>query len=119
MDTNRVADEAMLVNFRAPKSVIETLDQLSRFHHRTRTSILLDLITNWINEKTYDIPLKVRQLTDLKSALNSHEQSTCGNRRSVGTSPIEKASRNRSELIPVSFYSTSMTDFDDDRNGRF
>ena len=75
MDTNQTADEAMLVNFRAPKSVIETLDQLSRFHHRTRTSILLDLINSWINERTYDVPLKVRQLKDLKSALNSHDQS--------------------------------------------
>jgi hypothetical protein len=119
MDTNPIAEEAMLVNFRAPKSVIETLDQLSKFHHRTRTSILLDLITSWISERTYDIPLKVRQLTDLKSALNFHEQSTSGNCRSVGTGRIEKAPRNGSELIPVTFYSTSMTDFDDDRNDRF
>ena len=119
MDTNPIADEAMLVNFRAPKSVIETLDQLSKFHHRTRTSILLDLITSWINEKTCDIPLKVRQLKDLKSALNSHEQSAYGNRRSAGTSLIDKTSGNRSELIPVSFYSTSTSDFDDDRNGCF
>jgi hypothetical protein len=114
MDTNRTADDAMLVNFRAPRSVIETLDQLSSFHHRTRTSILLDLITSWINEKTYDIPLKVRQLTDLKSALNSHEQSAYGNFRSVGPSPIGKTPRNVSELIPVSFYSTATTTFDDD-----
>ena len=119
MDTNQIADEAMLVNFRAPKSVIETLDQLSKFHHRTRTSILLDLITSWISERTYDIPLKVRQLTDLKSALNFHEQSTSGNCRSVGTGRIEKAPRNGSELIPVTFYSTSMSDFDDSENGRF
>jgi hypothetical protein len=119
MNTNAVTEPAMLVNFRAPKAVIETLDQLSKFHHRTRTSILLDLITSWINEKTCDIPLKVRQLKDLKSALNSHEQSACGNRRSVGTGLIENTSKNGSELIPVSFYSTSMTEFDDDRNGRF
>jgi hypothetical protein len=119
MDTNPIADEAMLVNFRAPKSVIETLDQLSRFHHRTRTSILLDLITSWINERTYDIPLKVRQLNDLKSALNSNDQSAPGNRRSIGTSQIEKMSRNGSELIPVAFYSTSAIDFDSDRNHRF
>jgi hypothetical protein len=105
MDTNQIADEAMLVNFRAPKAVIETLDQLSRFHHRTRTSILLDLITSWINERTCDIPLKVRQLKDLKSALNSHDQSVYENRRSVGISQIGKTNRNRSELIPVSFYS--------------
>ena len=119
MDTSQIADEAMLVNFRAPKSVIETLDQLSKFHHRTRTSILLELITTWINERTYDIPLKVRQLTDLKSALNSHEQSAYGNRRSVGIDPTERTARNSSELIPVSFYSSSMADFDDDRNGQF
>jgi predicted DNA-binding protein len=119
MDTNPIADQAMLVNFRAPRSVIETLDQLSKFHHRTRTSILLDLITKWIDERTYDIPFKVRQLQDLKSALNSHEQSAYGNRRPVGSSLIEKPSRNGSELIPVSFYSTSSADFDDDRNGRF
>ena len=119
MVTDPIVDESVLVNFRAPRSVIETLDQLSKFHHRTRTSILLDLITSWINERTYDVPLKVRQLTDLKSALNSHEQSAYRNRRSVGTSLIEKTSRNGSELIPISFYSTSMTEFDDDRNGRF
>ena len=113
MDTNPIADEAMLVNFRAPRNVIETLDQLSRFHHRTRTSILLDLITSWINEKTCDIPLKVRQLKDLKSALNSHEQSAYGNRRSVGTSLIEITPKNGSERIPTSFYSTSATEFDD------
>jgi hypothetical protein len=119
MDTNTNFEPAMLVNFRAPKDVIETLDQLSRFHHRTRTSILLDLINNWINEKTCDIPLKVRQLQDLKSALNSHEQSAYVNRRSVGTSLIEKTSRNGSERVPASFYSTSTSAFDDDRDGRF
>ena len=101
MDTNPIVDESMLVNFRAPKSVIETLDQLSKFHHRTRTSILLDLITNWINEKTCDIPLKVRQLKDLKSALNSHEQSAYGNRRLVGTSLIEVTPRSGSELSRI------------------
>ncbi len=105
MDTNPIADEAILVNFRAPKSVIETLDQLSRFHHRTRTSILLDLIKSWINERTYDIPLKVRQLKDLKSALNSHEQSAFGNHRVVGTSLIEITPGNDSEAVPISFYS--------------
>jgi hypothetical protein len=114
MDTNAIAEPAMLVNFRAPKDVIETLDQLSRFHHRTRTSILLDLINNWINEKTYEIPLKVRQLKDLKSSLNSHEQSAYVNHRSVGTSLIEKTPRNSSERIPASFFSTSMNDFNDD-----
>jgi predicted DNA-binding protein len=106
MDTNPIAEQAMLVNFRAPKNVIETLDQLSRFHHRTRTSILLDLITGWINEKTSDIPLKIRQLKDLKSALNSHEQSTSENRRSIGTGLIEKTARNDSERAPISFYSS-------------
>jgi hypothetical protein len=118
MDTNPIAEEAMLVNFRAPKSVIETLDQLSKFHHRTRTSILLDLITSWINEKTCDIPLKVRQLKDLKSALNSHEQSTYGYPKSVGTGLIGNTPRNGSELIPVSFYSTS-NDFQDGGDERF
>jgi hypothetical protein len=118
MDTNTFAEPAILVNFRAPKDVIETLDRLSRFHHRTRTSILLDLISNWISEKTYEIPLKVRQLTDLKSALNSHEQSARADRRSVDTSPIEKTSRNGSELIPVRFFSSSMTDLDNGGNGR-
>jgi predicted DNA-binding protein len=106
MDAKSIDEREMLVNFRAPKDVIDTLDQLSRFHHRTRTSIMLDLITNWINEKTIDIPLKVRQLNDLKSALNSHEQSAYGNRRSVGTSLIEKTSRNGSELIPARFFSS-------------
>jgi predicted DNA-binding protein len=104
MDTNPIAEEAMLVNFRAPKAVIETLDQLSKFHHRTRTSILLDLINTWINEKTYEIPLKVRQLNDLKSALNSHEQSTYENQRSVGTSLIEKTPRNSFERGPLPFF---------------
>jgi predicted DNA-binding protein len=118
MDINTNSEPAMLVNFKAPKDVIETLDQLSRFHHRTRTSILLDLINNWINEKTYDVPLKVRQLTDLKSALNSHEQSARADRRSVGTTLIEKTSRDGSERIPASFFSSSMTDFDDVENGR-
>jgi predicted DNA-binding protein len=118
MDTNTNIEPAMLVNFRAPKSVIETLDQLSKFHHRTRTSILLDLINSWINEKTCDIPLKVRQLKDLKSALNSHEQSAFGNRRSVGTSLIGKTPRNGSERIPTSFYSTSMSNFDDGDDSR-
>jgi predicted DNA-binding protein len=119
MDTSPIADQAMLVNFRAPKSVIETLDQLSKFHHRTRTSILLDLITSWINEKTCDIPLKVRQLKDLKSALNYHEQSAYGDSRSVGTRLIGKSSRNTSERVPASFFSSSMTESDDSGDGRF
>ena len=106
MDTDPIAEEAMLINFRAPKSVIETLDQLSKFYHRTRTSILLDLITDWINEKTCDIPLKVRQLKDLKYALNSHEESAYGNRRSAGTNLIEITPRNDSERAPISFYSS-------------
>jgi predicted DNA-binding protein len=119
MDANRSTEEAMLVNFRAPKSIVETLDQLSKFYHRTRTSILLDLITSWINEKTYDVPLKVRQLDDLKFALNSHERSAYGNRRPVSTSLVEETSRNGSERIPASFFSPSMTDLDDVDNGRF
>jgi hypothetical protein len=119
METNQYAEPAMLVNFRAPKDLIETLDRLSRFHHRSRTSILLDLISSWINEKTYEVPLKVRQLTDLKSALNSHEQSAYGDSRSIGTRLIGETSRIGSERIPASFYSTSTSDFDDDRNGRF
>lgn len=106
MDTNPIVDEAMLVNFRAPKSVIETLDQLSRFHHRTRTSILLDLINGWINEKTYDIPLKARQLKDLRSALNSHEQSTGASRPSMDTGLIKITSRNGSEPMPMPFFSS-------------
>jgi|SRR5277367_466471 len=104
MDTNQIAEEAMLVNFRAPKSVIETLDQLSKFHHRTRTSILLDLITSWINEKTCDVPLKVRQLKELKSALISHEQSTYENRRCVGADLFEKTPSNSSERGPLPFF---------------
>jgi hypothetical protein len=119
MDTHTSADEARLVNFRAPKSVVETLDRLSNFYHRTRTSILLDLITSWINEKTYDVPLKVRQREDLKSALNSHEQSTYGNRRSTGTSLIEVTSRNCSEQPPTGFFSSSTTEFDIVGNDRF
>jgi hypothetical protein len=119
MDTDPIAEEAMLVNFRAPKTVIETLDQLSRFHHRTRTSILLDLITSWINEKTCDIPFKVRQLKDLKSALNSHEQSAYGNGGSVDAGLIEITPRNGSDRVPVSFYSTYTTDFEDNRRGHF
>ena len=107
MDTNTNIDPAMLVNFRAPKDVIETLDRLSRFHHRTRTSTLLDLINNWINEKTYDVPLKVRQLTDLKTALSCHEQSARADRLPVGTTLIEKTSRNGSERIPAQFLSSS------------
>ena len=104
MDTDPIADEAVLVNFRAPKSVIETLDQLSRFHHKTRTSILLDLITSWINERTYDIPLKVRQLTDLKTALNAHEQSVSGNRKSIGSELIKISHTDRSEREPLRFF---------------
>jgi hypothetical protein len=114
MNINTNVEPAMLVNFRAPKTVIETLDQISKFHHRTRTSILLDLINNWINEKTYEIPLKVRQLKDLKSSLNSHEQSVHVNQRSVGTSLIEKTPRESSERIPASFFSTVTNDFNDD-----
>jgi hypothetical protein len=116
MDSHTFSGRAILVNFRAPRTLIETLDQLSRFHHRTRTSILLDLISNWISEKTYEVPFKVQQLKDLKSALNSHEQPTHVDRRSVGTSKLEKASRDGSELIPVRFISSSMIDFDNGGN---
>jgi hypothetical protein len=59
------------------------------------------------------------QLKDLKSALNSHEQSAYGNRRSVGTSLIEVTPKSGTERFPTLFYSTVTTDFDDDRNGRF
>ena len=106
MDTNTIHDEAVLINFRAPKSVVETLDQLSRFHHKTRTSVLLDLITSWINEKTCDVPLKVRQLKDLKTALNSHEQSVSGNRRSIGSELIEISHTDRSEREPLQFFTS-------------
>jgi hypothetical protein len=119
MDSDAFAEQAILINFRAPKNMIETLDRLSRFHHRTRTSILLDLISNWISEKTYEVPLKVQQLTDLKSALNSHEQSAHADRRSVGTSQIERTPRDGSELIPVRFISSSMIDSHRDRNDEF
>jgi predicted DNA-binding protein len=119
METNRLAEPAMLVNFRAPKDLIETLDRLSRFHHRTRTSILVDLINSWINEKTYDIPLKVRQLKDLKSALTSHEQSGYGDHMPVGTRLIGETSRNGPERIPATFFTSSTTDLDDVDNGRF
>jgi hypothetical protein len=107
MDTKSIDEREMLVNFRAPKDVIETLDQLSRFHHRSRTSIMLDLITSWINEKTIDIPFKVRQLKDLKTALNSHEEPTLVMSPSMHAGEPRKSSQRRSELIPTSFISTS------------
>lgn len=106
MDTSHISEEAKLVNFRAPKSIIETLDQLSRFQHRTRTSILLDLITSWINEKTYDVPLKVRQMKDLKTALNSCEKPAHVNSKSNSTGLIEITPRNRPEREPLRFYSS-------------
>ena len=106
MDTRQISEEAILVNFRAPKSIIETLDQLSKFYHRTRTSILLDLISGWISERTYDVPLKVQQMKDLKTALNSHEKPTHENRKSDSTGLIEIIPRNRSEREPLRFYSS-------------
>lgn len=106
MDTSQIYDKAILVNFRAPKSVIETLDQLSRFQHRTRTSVLLDLITGWINERTYDIPLKVRQMKDLKTVLNSCERPALESLKPNSTSLIEITPRSRSVREPLRFYSS-------------
>ena len=106
MDTSHISNEAILVNFRAPKSVIETLDQLSSFYHRTRTSVLLELITSWISERTYDVPLKVRQMKDLKTALNSGEGPAHANRKSDSTSLIKITPRNQAEREPLRFYSS-------------
>jgi hypothetical protein len=42
MDMNAMTDRRILVNFRAPKELIELLDGMSRLYHRTRTSAILD-----------------------------------------------------------------------------
>jgi hypothetical protein len=119
MDTNTIIERPILVNFRAPRETIELLDQVSRFNNRTRTSVLLDLINNWLAEKTRDIPLKIQAKNDLKSALNSHEQSTREFRQAVSTNRCEITSRNEANQVLTPIFLTSTVDYDDEQNGRF
>jgi hypothetical protein len=119
MDTNTIIERPILVNFRAPRDTIELLDQVSRFDNRTRTSVLLDLINTWLAEKTREIPLKIQARNDLKTALNSHEQSTHEFRQAVSINRSEITSRNEAKEVLTPLFLTSTIDFDDNGNGKF
>ena len=119
MDTNTIVGKPILVNFRAPRDTIELLDQVSRFDNRTRTSVLLDLINNWLAEKTREIPLKIQAKNDLKSALNSHEQSAREFRQVVSINRSEITSRNEAKEVLPPMFLTSTVDYDDEQNGKF
>jgi hypothetical protein len=118
MDTNTIAEQRILVNFRAPRATIDLLDQVSRFDNRTRTSVMLDLINNWIGEKTLEIPQRVQAINDLKFALKSHEDSAHVNRRAVETKTLEITNRNEANRVLTPIFLTSTADFDDEENGR-
>ena len=119
MDINTIIERPILVNFRAPRATIELLDQVSRFDNRTRTSILLDLINTWLAEKTQEIPQRIQAKNDLKSALNSHEQSAREFRQAVSINRSEITSRNEAKEVSPPMFLTSTVDYDDNGNGRF
>ena len=115
MDTTTLTEQSILINFRAPRSTIDLLDQVSRFDNRTRTSLLLDLINKLIREKTLEIPLRVQALKGLKSTLDLHEEHTRAFRQSVDTRQAERTARNEANqvLAPI-FSKSSMNDLDED-----
>jgi len=119
MDIPNIPERSVLVNFRAPKDTIDLLDQVSRFDRRTRTSVILDLINNWIGEKTREIPQRIQAKNDLKSALNSHEQSTHQIRRADLIKEHKITNRNEAERVLSPLFYRSTGDFDDPDNGRF
>ena len=118
MDTNVLPEQPILVNFRAPKSTIDLLDQVSRFDNRTRTSVILDLINKLITEKTRDIPLRVPAINDLKTTLNLHEENARDFRRAVDASQAERTARNDSNQVLAPIFSRSSIDLDEDDFGR-
>ena len=115
MDANIIAKKPILVNFRAPRDTIDLLDQVSRFDNRTRTSVMLGLINNWLAEKTREIPQRIQAKNDLKNALKSHEQPTQEFRRAVSINQTEKMNRNEPNQVlgPVISRSTIDLNFDD------
>lgn len=114
MDTNAITEEPILVNFRAPRSLINLLDQVSRFENRTRTSVLLDLISELIREKTQEIPLRVQAINSLKSTLNSHEDTAREISRAVSTKQSQIACRNDSNRFLAPIFSRSSINFNED-----
>ena len=118
MDTNLITEKPILVNFRAPRPLIDLLDQVSRFDNRTRTSVMLDLINNWIAEKAREIPQRIQAKNELNSTLNSHEDTAREIRRAVSTNQIEKMSRNDSNQVLTPIFSTSAIDLNEDDFGR-
>jgi hypothetical protein len=122
MDINTIIERPILVNFRAPRATIELLDQVSRFDNRTRTSVMLDLINNWLAEKTREIPQRIQAKNDLKTALNSHEQSAREFRQAVSINRSEITSRNEAKQVLAPVFSTSAIDLNENefgRNGRW
>ena len=118
MDTNVLPEQPILVNFRAPKSTIDLLDQVSRFDNRTRTSVILDLINKLITEKTRDIPLRVQAINDLKTTLNLHEENARDFRLAVDANQAERTARNDSNQVLAPIFSRSSIDLDEDDFGR-
>ena len=121
MDTKIIdiaGSDPVLVNFRAPRAMIDLLDRASRFDNRTRTAVLLDLITHWIAEKSKDIPQRVRATKDLKDALKTHEDFAFDNRLRVELIQAEITNRNESNRIVMPIFPGSSVDFDDE-DGRF
>src|SRR5665213_474728 len=117
MDTKTLTEKPILINFRAPRSTIDLLDQVSRFDNRTRTSVLLDLINNWITEKAREIPQRIQAKNELKSTLISHEDTAREIRRAVSTNQIERTSRNDSNQVLTPIFSSSAIDLNEDDFG--
>ena len=72
-----------LVNFRVPIRLKANLDQVCRFNHQSKTSVLLMLIRDFIKDQSVEIDRELARQRKLDQQLESISQ------KSAGETPIE------------------------------
>jgi NAD-dependent oxidoreductase involved in siderophore biosynthesis len=53
--------ESTLINHRVPTTLKETFDNVCKFNHRNRTSVLIDLMRSYIDDETPRIERALEQ----------------------------------------------------------
>jgi hypothetical protein len=63
--------KSSLINFIAPRSTIETFDDVCSYHAQSRTSVLLKLMRDYIQEQSPIIQTEIQSIRNLKNGLSN------------------------------------------------
>jgi hypothetical protein len=66
--------KSSLINFIAPRSTIETFDDVCSYHAQSRTSVLLKLMRDYIQEQSPIIQTEIQSLQNLQNNLSNFKR---------------------------------------------